>query len=292
MMWRLVVALAFLSRSSADMTCKNESGHAVDWFILYKAANSYAYFYIDDKEADWGSRPINDNNGCLGMTLEPYTNTNSVSSGFIAYSDQPPQGSAGQQHGHSKGLIMMDKTNIVWLLHSTPKFPFDQSSFYPPSGKTNAQTFICVTFMKKDAPKIAKHLWYIYPKRFEVRTYPDYDDLFKDDHKVPNTTSDLYQDLTSSGGKTFRSFVKKVLRDDAGPSSAKKPKNNNAPDEAEDDLYVTIAEETADKHVVVQTWGRQRGRAPSYCVPGRKHVHNVNSHRQDAAFQVDGTPVY
>uniref|UniRef100_A0A7N6ASI5 Deoxyribonuclease-2-alpha n=1 Tax=Anabas testudineus TaxID=64144 RepID=A0A7N6ASI5_ANATE len=78
--------------------------------------------------------------------------------GFIAYNDQPPPGhpSAKAGCGHSKGLVMVDEDTVVWVLHSTPKFPKtrESNSFFPSSGVKNAQTFICVTFHKSELETI------------------------------------------------------------------------------------------------------------------------------------------
>ncbi|XP_064180427.1 plancitoxin-1-like [Anguilla rostrata] len=109
---------------------------------------------------------------------------------------------------------MMDKTTGVWLLHSTPKFPYDrkQGIFWPESGTRNAQIFICVTFAYSQFDKIGEHLLNIrafpfdhyIPNNFhrELRRVVNKEDI------NPNQRPFLAQVLTSSAGQTFRSFAK------------------------------------------------------------------------------------
>lgn len=54
---------------------------------------------------------------------------------------------------------MIDKDNVVWLLHSTPRFPGDESNnFYPGSGRRNAQIFMCVTLNSTESAQIGKSM--------------------------------------------------------------------------------------------------------------------------------------
>lgn len=54
---------------------------------------------------------------------------------------------------------MIDRDNVVWLLHSTPRFPGDESNnFYPESGETNAQIFMCVTLKSTESAQIGKSM--------------------------------------------------------------------------------------------------------------------------------------
>lgn len=62
------------------------------------------------------------------------------------------------------GVVMVDKdkNQVVWLLHSKPKFPYerDQNKFWKQTqqGYIKAQTFICVTFPYEQLENISKEL--------------------------------------------------------------------------------------------------------------------------------------
>ncbi|XP_049909868.1 plancitoxin-1-like [Epinephelus moara] len=164
-MWRFVLTVSLLCwRSEGTVTCRDKNNGIVDWYIIYKAPTQtpsltgLEYLYIDSTgmtkmvPSTPNYKSIKDPNGVLANTLRPlFTPIRSMPQdfGFISYSDQPPGGHAAQMFGHSKGVLMVNKTGTgVWLLHSTPRFPFrrDPTHFWPGTGARNAQTFICVTF--------------------------------------------------------------------------------------------------------------------------------------------------
>uniref|UniRef100_A0A4W6BQ74 deoxyribonuclease II n=1 Tax=Lates calcarifer TaxID=8187 RepID=A0A4W6BQ74_LATCA len=175
--------------------------------------------------------------------------------GFISYSDQPPGCSAdNQKFGHSKGVVMVDKTTAVWLLHSTPQFPFrrDQNKFWPPSGAKNAQTFICVKFPSE--PAYIEHIGNVL--RFVFTIYVA--SVFELNVKHPPGVLQL---LIKKGDVTFYSIAKK---------QAVKEKDLYV-----GDLYVSIAKEVKS-HVNVQTWHSDTEGDISYC-KGPENVYNIKS---------------
>ncbi|XP_074547058.1 deoxyribonuclease-2-beta-like [Halichoeres trimaculatus] len=282
-MWRFVLTVTLLSwGSDGAVTCKNENDADVHWYILYKAPNlpkkqltGLEYVYIDSGGArkmvssTENYKSIKHPNGVLANTLRPlFIPIRSMPStfGFISYSDQPPGCSASKKFGHSKGVLMMDSSiggTGVWLMHSTPQFPFrrDQNNFWPNSGENNAQIFICVTFQYSEFRKIGMHLQDIGAFPFEYDLPVNFHQELKDAvNWVQSPPLNNFRELTSTDlTQKFYSI---------GKQQSNQPKVG--------DLYVTIAQ-GLDTDLKVQTWGCQRDRLRSYCVSGIHKVLNVKS---------------
>ncbi|XP_039635435.1 deoxyribonuclease-2-beta-like isoform X2 [Perca fluviatilis] len=257
-------------------------------YIIYKApklnnigTTGLEYIYIDPngkkKETlttDLTYKPINHPNGVLANTLRPiFTTSMTDNFGFISYSDQPPGCNAQDKFGHSKGVVMMNKTTGVWLLHSVPQFPFlrDQNNFYPPSGVKNAQTFICVTFNYEEFNMIGEHLLDINAFTFEDHIPNNF---YESLQKLRRTGNNIRkerlngvrtQDLTSAGRTPFHSFAKYKIANTIMDTDPKR---------FEGDLYVTIAKEY-QTNVRVQTWPCKQDEP--YCVTNQHQVINIES---------------
>uniref|UniRef100_A0A8D0A2Q7 Deoxyribonuclease-2-alpha n=1 Tax=Sander lucioperca TaxID=283035 RepID=A0A8D0A2Q7_SANLU len=219
-------------------------------YIIYKVpivtgkTEGLEYIYIDPagkKTSRDHNKPINHPDGVLANTLEPIFNPNtSMVRIMFKLHDQPPGCQADNTFGHSKGLVMMDKTTTgVWLLHSTPRFPFKRdNNFYPSSGAKNAQTFICVTFNYDQFKDIGNGISYIFIFMF----------LLVDLNMM------LIHFIFTFCFILFCSYFIFFYGD----------------------LYLTIAE-TYKTDVRVQTWGCQKGRDGSYCVQNRHQVIKIAS---------------
>uniref|UniRef100_A0A4W6EGW0 Deoxyribonuclease-2-alpha n=1 Tax=Lates calcarifer TaxID=8187 RepID=A0A4W6EGW0_LATCA len=201
-----------------------------------------------------GTKLIDDPKGILANTLQPLF-TNTMDFGFISYSDQPPDGrSVSNTHGHSKGVLMVDKTTAVWLLHSTPRFPYkrEENCFYPLSGTRNAQTFICVTF-KYDQFRAIGNVAFNFDDHIPDSFKKDFTDAVNE--AGVNPLYNAFQSLTSRGGQQFGSIAKQ---------------------QSPDDLYFAIASlPEVNSNVLVQTWGGQDDRDKSYCPKNGKDVNNI-----------------
>lgn len=151
---------------------------------------------------------------------------------------------------------MVNRTGSgVWLLHSTPQFPFRRQldNYWPSSGNTKGQTFICGTFnynqfqtigpvsvdvlhtsgFERQALKQLTSALWMFPglhlKR--IRAFPFEHDIPENFHQQLKDAVNwmeqsqepddvLIQDLTSSKGQTFRSFAKRTSDDVEGEFSA------------------------------------------------------------------------
>lgn len=65
---------------------------------------------------------------------------------YIAYNDQPPEGDDSVYYGHTKGVVMADRTGGFWLIHSVPHYPSVVSQYtYPTTGHKNGQAYMCIS---------------------------------------------------------------------------------------------------------------------------------------------------
>ncbi|XP_039635439.1 deoxyribonuclease-2-beta-like [Perca fluviatilis] len=285
-MWRIFLMVSLLCWSAdGQVTCRDHNNGEVDWYIMYKApklnnigTTGLEYLYTDSTGKTETSKShnklIDDPNGVLANTLRPiFKPTTSMPKdfGFITYSDQPPGKTVPQKFGHSKGLVMMEKVKTgVWLLHSTPQFPFTRdNNFWPSSGAAKAQTFICVTFKYNEFKKIGEHLLDIAAFPFDHQIPADFHKELIDVTEKKNPPGEGMQDLRSAAGGVFRSFAKHNIENSIKDTDPKR---------FEGDLYLTIAKEY-DTGVKVQTWGCQHKREYSYC--GQRNVFNIPSVKVD-----------
>lgn len=287
-MWSLwvLVVLLFSPQSSADpppsiqLSCKNEKGLDVDWFVLYKAPalknvrTGLDYIYIDAggktvmTPTSQPYKPINDGDGVLANTLRPMLSSvrnMPPSFGFLSYSDQPPGANAKDDFGHSKGVVLGDSvtSTALWLSHSTPQFPFrrDQNRFWPDSGAAQGQTFICLSLSFTALRTVGDHLKNIRAYPFDYDLPPDFPTVLQQaahwDHS--DDLQGLFQALWTRGNQELKTMAK--VADDEKRAAV-------------GDLYVNLAT-GLDSDLSAQTWGCQPGRDESFCDRDARHVMNV-----------------
>ncbi|KAM4748093.1 deoxyribonuclease-2-alpha isoform 2-T4 [Rhinophrynus dorsalis] len=268
--------------SSAAISCYGDSGKAVDWFIVYKLpkmkrsspAEGMTYMYQDGSSGGWvpGTSLMNSTDSAVGRTLSQlYKSSSSKDVAYVLYNDQPPEASSNYIRGHTKGVVLLDKVQGFWLVHSTPHFPPPAAQEYswPGSALHNGQSFICVTYPYIQFKEIGTQLLY--------NTISPYDssipDCFSADLSDLKTASKKGQvtkppwnrqvTLTSAGGKQFTSFSKHARFGD--------------------DLYSGWVSQMLKSDLYVQFWLNSRGILESNCSQ-TYHTYNIQEIHIPSAF--------
>nr|XP_021587912.2 deoxyribonuclease-2-beta isoform X2 [Ictidomys tridecemlineatus] len=148
---------------ASTISCRNEEGEAVDWFVFYKlpkrqdketGETGLEYLYLDSTIRSWrrSEQLMNTTESALGRTLqqlyEAYASKGN-STAYLIYNDGVPTSmNYDRKYGHTKGLLLWNRIQGFWLIHSIPRFPpIPQEGYdYPSTGRRNGQTGICVTF--------------------------------------------------------------------------------------------------------------------------------------------------
>lgn len=134
--------IAAPAASSSSPQCIDESGKAVDWYIVYKFPylshlhqklfGGYRYAVLTSAANDgWhlSANNITDHqNSIFAKTLAPvYGSSSKLSTVF--YNDQPPgPESVPSSYAHSKGVVVGDEKQGFWLIHTVPHFAPSEGS--------------------------------------------------------------------------------------------------------------------------------------------------------------------
>ncbi|XP_020504286.1 deoxyribonuclease-2-beta [Labrus bergylta] len=272
---QIILLFNYYTVCSANISCRNEAGEPVDWFVIYKmprykigeVGSGVDYMYLDSSAEGWhmSKYMVNTSQGALVSTLnqlymgKAYESNSSV---YALYNDAPPLTDYIRGYGHTKGAMLFDNSQGFWLSHSVPHFPsFPEKGYvYPSSGKVYGQTALCVTYQYKQFLQIAQQMAYIFPRFYNcsvpatfMADLPQLVQLCKGS-KPPLSSDKREEQLFSIRGEKFVSFVKS--------------------EQFVDDIYTGWMAQVLDADLLAETWQRQGHELPSNCsLP--KHVMNI-----------------
>ncbi|KAM5267620.1 deoxyribonuclease-2-beta isoform 2-T3 [Hipposideros larvatus] len=211
---------------------------------------------------------MNSTSSALGRTLQQlyqaYASKNN-NTAYLIYNDGVPTSVKYSSHyGHTKGLLLWNKDQGFWLIHSIPKFPPipEEGYAYPTTGQQNGQNGICVTFKYNEYEKIGSQLLVCNPNIYSC--------------SIPTT---FHQELI---------HIPKLC---AGTRSSKIPRRNltilHSAQKQKflhfaksnyflDDIFAAWMAPHLKAHLLTETWQRKGKKLPSNCsLP--YHVNNIKA---------------
>ncbi|KAM4642683.1 deoxyribonuclease-2-beta [Discoglossus pictus] len=269
------ICFSVISLTVAEISCRNEAGDPVDWFVLYKlpmftinesAGSGLEYLYLDSTSQDWrlSTFQINMTESAVGQVLQQlyqaYYKNNTV---YMMYNDAIPfSKNYTLKRGHSKGVLFLDKSQGFWLIHSVPHFPpFPDDGFgYPSTGRLYGQTAICVTYKYDQFKEIGSQLLYYNPNVYNCSVPDAYTkDLWSLQticlgRRFPWIEPTRLIALESAQGEHFLSFAKSHY--------------------FVDDIYTAWIAQKLGTNLLVESWHENGEELPSNCSL-QYHIYNI-----------------
>ncbi|XP_031755912.1 deoxyribonuclease-2-beta isoform X1 [Xenopus tropicalis] len=137
-----VLYLIAMSMVAAEISCRNEAGDPIDWFVVYKlpmlkmngsTGSGLDYLYMDSTNQEWqiSKFQINTTKSAVGQVLQQlyqdYDKNNTV---YMIYNDAPPNVTNSTRKGHTKATqLLYYNPNVyncsvpdiyqkeMWMLH-------------------------------------------------------------------------------------------------------------------------------------------------------------------------------
>jgi hypothetical protein len=171
--------------AEGTVRCLDNSGHPVDWYLVYKLNDGAEYAYYDSTSDATILTPSTiqsvgaGNNSCIERTTaQIYDNKETIN--WALYNDENAiNGVTNYTCGHSKGMVAFTKDGSsdanddtsssvtgFWMLHSAPKFPNISLDSYEFASNAllYGQNFFCASLDGVEAfDNAAKQLRYVTP---------------------------------------------------------------------------------------------------------------------------------
>lgn len=238
--------------------------------VLLRRGVGYIYMTSDDvSEWKYSKKSINDTNSIPGRTLAPLYNDDGKLF-HILYNDDPPNIAMSLYWGHTKGAVLFNGKEGLWLIHSSPRFPIEpvtektingtngpekvsikNNYFYPPSAVKFGQSFLCISLPASQMNALGLQLMYNRPRIYSS--------------EIPQLVKNNFPNLTSAAEKEYVKkapwFNKISLKSKSGTefiSYAKARQFNK-------ELYSDWVAADLQSDMLVETWSNGAGELPSNC---------------------------
>ncbi|XP_017500001.2 deoxyribonuclease-2-beta isoform X1 [Manis javanica] len=280
---RATVALLFLGLTGVSevttISCRNEEGEAVDWFTFYKLPKrqdkesretGLEYLYLDSTTRSWrrGKQLMNSTKSVLGRTLQQLYEADASrnnKTAYLIYNDGAPKSvNYSRKHGHTKGILLWNRVQGFWLIHSIPRFPPipEEGYDYPPTGRRNGQTGICITFKYNQYETIDSQLLICNPNVYSCSIPATFHQELIHMSRLCTRSSSAeipgrhLTALQSAQGQNFLHFAKS--------------------DSFLEDIFSAWMAQQLKTHLLTETWQRKKQELPSNCSL-LYHVYNVKA---------------
>ena len=267
----MLVLVTVVLVTAPPLSCRDQDGAAVDWFVLYKlpAIRDTGVQFVGDgvsflhfSSASAGERwtlsavPINASHSAAGLTLRPlYQHPTRKSLIYVFYNNEKPDGSVTGTKGHTKGVVAFNGDHGFWLVHSVPHFPPPpwRGYDYPATGHRYGQSFLCLTLPSSQMDTVAEQLLFNDPHLYATQMssslesqYPVMARVIAGERRSEAPWFSV-KPLSTVGGQPFVAYAK------AGAFGK--------------DLYSDLVAPSLQTGLLTETWmnGAQSDRLPSDC---------------------------
>ncbi|KAG9396190.1 Deoxyribonuclease II [Carpediemonas membranifera] len=140
------------------LSCLDESGKEVDWFVAIKMPilsdesgfeDGDRYMFIDENHSDWqlSEKRLTAPDNHISRTINQVYDQDI---GYVMYNDEPVDGGEEPRYAHAKGVMAWssDDRGGFWMPHSVPRFPHPrngQKYLFPDPQLDFGQSFFCMS---------------------------------------------------------------------------------------------------------------------------------------------------